>query len=53
VGTLYIDRIAYPVAVYSERDTVTNLRKVQASGVDELRTADNRSRYDDTFDKPD
>jgi hypothetical protein len=53
VGTLYIDRIAYPMTAYSERDTVTNLKKVQASGVDELRTADNRLhlRYDDTFEK--
>jgi hypothetical protein len=53
VGTLYVDRIAYPVAVYSERDTAANLRKVQVSGLDALRTVDNRRRfrYDDTFEE--
>ena len=53
VGTIYIDKIAYPVAVYSERDTVAGLRKVQVSGVDELRSAANRPhlRYDDSFEK--
>jgi hypothetical protein len=53
VGTFYIDRIAYPVAVYGERDTVLNLRKVQVASVDELRTAACRPhlRYDDSFEK--
>jgi hypothetical protein len=53
VGTLYIDKIAYPVAVYSERDTVANLKKVQVAGVGELRTLPNRThlRYDDSFEK--
>ena len=53
VGAISIDKIAYPVAVYSERDTVANLKKVQVSGVDGLRAADNhrRFRYDDSFEK--
>jgi hypothetical protein len=52
-GTLNIGKVAYPAAVYSERDTVAGLQKVQASGVGELRTLPNRSRlrYDDSFEK--
>jgi hypothetical protein len=53
VGTLYIDMISYPVAIYSEKDTIANLKKVQVAKLDALRAADNRRRfrYDDSFER--
>jgi hypothetical protein len=44
VGTFRVNNTVYPVAVYSEKDTVDNLTKVQVSTLDELEKPDNR-RY--------
>jgi hypothetical protein len=44
VGTFYVDSTAYPVAVYSEKDTVDKLTKVQVSSIEALEKPANR-RY--------
>jgi hypothetical protein len=44
VGTFYVNDTTYSVAIYSERDTVDNLTKVQVSTLDELEKPGNR-RY--------
>lgn len=52
-GTFYIDRIAYPVAIYSEKDTVKNLRKVQIASANEIETPGNvRYLLSDSLGKP-
>jgi hypothetical protein len=53
VATYHIGSTRYPVAIYSEKDTIAHLQKVVVSTVGEIKKMDNRRhvRYDDSFEK--